>query len=498
MARTAQNAPPNPSPHQWRQQQYSDHQGNPVVLGKVSRDQAFDAPEPNEKHRIQIYSKTSIQPVDFTDLYGYLFPSSEASIFIEIYTSNQADAFACVEHQRREIAHRKRLYADSDQPSNSVPPLIPTFNITGLPSRSQPNYDTGVCLLLTSDSYRAGGDREKRDELGTGPLWINFTRKFPSQVREIDLAARVDFAELDDVPSFAEYGTEVFPEATEIVVKFHKDQHAMDQYVQFMLDNLQRTGDGGWELDYGINDPVSVQTTWNSQQVRRILDEQRSEGLGSVSPDTLSVTKGPQDIGITVKSNSSEESDLQYVIYVQFLAEIPDPALLEITGRLFTAHVLSMLESKKTVRFDFKISGASLSSILSSPTNITVGALHSSEDGSERRITPLRKHDIGILPNTICEQFAVVLDKPAFVTEPGVLFFMNDVRPDDVRDQGCPIAEVRRSAGMSEVARRLAMLALDENRGRSPKRSVTKEECLSLLGLSLEQYQSALFAVQQD
>jgi hypothetical protein len=312
------------------------------------------------------------------------------------------------------------------------------------------------------------------------------------------LAARVDFAELDDVPSFAEYGTEVFPEATEIVVKFHKDQHAMDQYVQFMLDNLQRTGDGGWELDYGINDPVSVQTTWNSQQVRRILDEQRSEGLGSVSPDTLSVTKGPQDIGITVKSNSSEESDLQYVIYVQFLAEIPDPALLEITGRLFTAHVLSMLESKKTVRFDFKISGASLSSILSSPTNITVGALHSSEDGSERRITPLRKHDIGILPNTICEQFAVVLDKPAFVTEPGVLFFMNDVRPDDVRDQGCPIAEVRRSAGMSEVARRLAMLALDENRGRSPKRSVTKEECLSLLGLSLEQYQSALFAVQQD
>jgi hypothetical protein len=170
MARTAQNAPPNPSPHQWRQQQYSDHQGNPVVLGKVSRDQAFDALELNEKHRIQIYSKTPIQPADFTDLYGYLFPLSEASIFIEIYISNQADAFACVEHQRREIAHRKRLYTDSDQPSNSVPPLIPTFNITGSPSRSQPNYDTGVCILLTSDSYRAGGDREKRDELGTGPL----------------------------------------------------------------------------------------------------------------------------------------------------------------------------------------------------------------------------------------------------------------------------------------------------------------------------------------
>jgi hypothetical protein len=186
------------------------------------------------------------------------------------------------------------------------------------------------------------------------------------------------------------------------------------------------------------------------------------------------------------------------MIYVQFLADILDPALLEIIGRIFTAHVLSMLASKKTVRFDFKLSSASLSSILSFPTDITVGALHSSEDRSERRITPLRKHDIGILPNTICEQFAVVLDKPAFVTELGVLFFMNDVRPDDVRDQGWPIAEVRRSAGMSEVARRFAMLALEENRGRSPKRNVTKEECLSLLGLSLEQYQSALFAAQQD
>jgi hypothetical protein len=75
------------------------------------------------------------------------------------------------------------------------------------------------------------------------------------------LAARVDFDELDDVPSFAEYGTKVFPEATEIVVKFHKDQHAIDQYVQFMLDNLQRRGNGGWELDYRIDDPVSVQIT---------------------------------------------------------------------------------------------------------------------------------------------------------------------------------------------------------------------------------------------
>lgn len=110
----------------------------------------------------------------------------------------------------------------------------------------EPNYDTGTCLLLTSDSYRAGGDREKRNQLGTGPLFINFTRKFPSQVQELDLVDRVDFDELDDLPSFAEYGTEVLPEVTDIDVIFYKDQREMYQYIQAMLISLQtqRTGDG--------------------------------------------------------------------------------------------------------------------------------------------------------------------------------------------------------------------------------------------------------------
>ncbi|KAJ5263450.1 hypothetical protein N7478_011055 [Penicillium angulare] len=84
MARTAQNCPPNPRPYQWRQREYLDHQGNPVIIGKVSRGQEFDAPA-------------------------------------EIYASTQNDAFACVEHQRHEVAHRKRLYADSEQPPNFVP-----------------------------------------------------------------------------------------------------------------------------------------------------------------------------------------------------------------------------------------------------------------------------------------------------------------------------------------------------------------------------------------
>ncbi|KAJ5100503.1 hypothetical protein N7456_006555 [Penicillium angulare] len=500
MARTAQNTRPNSSPYQWRQREYSDHQGNPVILGKVSSGQEFEAPEGKEKHTIQIYSKTPIQAADFENLHNYLSPSLDHSIFIEIYTSTQNDAFACVEHQRREIAYRKRLYADSEQPPNSVPPLIPTFNpntsLSLHENNPEPSYDTGTCLLLTSDSYRAGGDREERNQLGTGPLFINFTRKLPSKIRDIDLADRVDFDDLTDLPSFAEWGAGVRPEATEIEVFLRKDQHNMYDYVQSMLTRLRmhKTGNDEAGLDYGIDNLVSEQTTWNSQQVRRILDRQRSEALGPVKLGTLSVTKSDND-GITVKNHYSEESDIRYVIFVQFLADIQDPDLLETTGRLFTAHVLSMLDSNKTVQFDFRISGASLSYILPFPKNITVGALYSSEDGSKRRVLPLQPHDIGKLPCETCEEFSVVLDRPEFITEPGVLFVMNNIGPNDDSDRTIRKAEVRRSAGMPEVTRRLAMLALEEKRGWKFKRKVTKEECMSLLGLSLEQYQSALFGL---
>ncbi|OQE21359.1 hypothetical protein PENSTE_c012G08121 [Penicillium steckii] len=500
MARTAQNGRPNPSPRQWRQKEYSDYQGNPVILGKVSRDQAFYAPEGKDKYTIQVYSQAPIQQRDFKSLYEYLSPSLDFCIFIEIYTSAQRDAFTCVEHQRHEVAHRKRLYENREESSESRPPLIPTFNpasrsSSGHVNNSEPNYDTGACLLLTSDSYRAGEDQEQRDRMGTGPLFINFSRKFLNQIHEIDLADRVDFNELDDLPAFAEFGTEVRPEATEIVVESHQNQYNMDQYVQSMLDSIQmqKTENVGMELDNGIDDPASVQDTWQSHQVRRILDEQRSEAQDSVSPDNLFVTQGPQDIGITVKNHSSEESDLQYGIFVQFLEDIPDLDLLEITGRLFTSQVLSLLDSKKTVRFDFRVPGASLSSILPISSNMTVGALHVLEDGSKRRVLPLEQHDIGKIFDLVCEDFAVVIDKPEFITEPGVLFLLNNIKRNYGSQLNRIIAQVRRSAGMPEVARRLAMLAVEENTGLTPHRKVTKEECMSLLGISLEQYQSAIF-----
>ncbi|KAJ5529525.1 hypothetical protein N7527_002918 [Penicillium freii] len=47
------------------------------------------------------------------------------SPFLEIYLDNSPEAWACLEHQRQEIAFRKRLHDDQDQEdSESLPPLM--------------------------------------------------------------------------------------------------------------------------------------------------------------------------------------------------------------------------------------------------------------------------------------------------------------------------------------------------------------------------------------
>ncbi|KAJ6118629.1 hypothetical protein N7471_013249 [Penicillium samsonianum] len=122
-----------------------------------------------------------------------------------------------------------------------------------------------------------------------------------------------------------------------------------------------------------------------------LISKVRRPGLRSVQPDKFSSTKAPRGTEITVKTHSSQESDLQYVIYVYSISGGNSrPSLIR-------NHAPS-IHSK--VRFDFKIPGLSLSSILSFPIDLAVGTLQHPEGGLERqRILPLLKHDVGILPN---------------------------------------------------------------------------------------------------
>ncbi|KAJ6078655.1 hypothetical protein N7467_008408 [Penicillium canescens] len=119
MARTAQTARRDDESPEWHQRQYLDHEGNPIILGKLSKAREFNEPEGNHQYRLQVYTKVPIQPDNYDSITAYLFGITELGPFRKIYTSTQPNAFACVEHQRREIAYRKRLHAAFDEQSNN-------------------------------------------------------------------------------------------------------------------------------------------------------------------------------------------------------------------------------------------------------------------------------------------------------------------------------------------------------------------------------------------
>lgn len=475
----------------WLQRQYDDHQGIPVFLGKLSRqDRDFYAPQGEERFALQIYSKVPIPPEDLETLHEFLFGDTETAPFIEVYSYLPSDAFACVEHQRREIAHRKRLHDNADGSSDFLPPLIPKVRY----NKPQHDFNSGFAFLFTSYSYREG-DPEMRNELGTGPLWIRFNTEFPSQAQQLEITTRLSCS-VHELRRAVNMGIEVYPEAYEVDVEL-RDQEYTDQSVHDLLGPLilQRPA-GGVAIDFGVGEPLPAPTTLDSNQMMEILRNQQIADIQSVDPSTLHLTWGSGDKEVTVTNKlSSEECDLQYVVYVPFLANTPDSVQLETTARTFTAGIISYLASEKTVCFDFRVSD-SLSCIAFLSNEVPVGALHSLDHGSRReRVLPLNNSDSwrGPMPFKF---FAVVLDKPEFITEPGVLFLTVFQDLKETLNEG-NVAQARRSAGLPEAARRLAMLSVEEGLGDKPKRLLSAEEHRSMLGVSEAEYSSLLSRVDQ-
>jgi hypothetical protein len=87
----------------------------------------------------------------------------------------------------------------------------------------------------------------------------------------------------------------------------------------------------------------------------------------------------------------------------------------------------------------------------------------------------------------------VVFDKAAFIQEPSVLFYTLRTDPSRyIQPQTTDsVIDTRRSAGIQEAARRLAMLAVEGNINDSA-RKLTKEEHKELLSLSQEEYEQKM------
>ncbi|RMZ48625.1 hypothetical protein AFCA_008549 [Aspergillus flavus] len=495
MARTAQTArDPSDPPTRWMQREYVDHAGNTVILGKVAAyESQFYRPEDGEAYRLQVYSTTPIQPEELNKLYEYLCFDLSQRPFLEIYSYNPPDGLACVEHQRREVAHRKRLQAEQrhGEYDESLAPLIPTMR-TGFDDQ----FMSGFCFLLTSKSYLQGSFRD--NDHGTGPLWISFDRSLPSAVKKLDMIKRLG-SPATNLRTFAEWGILVNPETRDINVKTTADQSEMGSDLKELVTGIYSTYVYG-EIDYGLHEPPppALSETLTFHHTQQILEQQRQMIEGqSVDLNVLHLTWGPEHKTVTVTNYSLDsEYDLQYVIYVQFLADIEQDktALLETVARTFTAGIISHLPASKTIYFEFRIPGSSsLSSLLSAPPNgFDVGASHEFESGTTMRALPLINRDFSIrpLPHHF---FTVVLDKPSCIHEPGVLFYTlwTDPRQYIESQTADIIIETRRSAGIHEAARRLAMLAVEEN-NQDSARKFTREEHVELLSLSPEEYEQKM------
>jgi hypothetical protein len=148
-------------------------------------------PDPSHLVPIQVYSLVPLDD-DHEKLRGYLMQSfwnEEVKPLFEIYSYCPPGAFACIEHNRIEIARRKQQHRSGVE---NPPPLIPQF------TRPSDYSTVGFCVLLRSHSYRLGyiEDWDELAKEGEGPDLLYFNRSFSSTRSDVDEAQSPEAFEL--------------------------------------------------------------------------------------------------------------------------------------------------------------------------------------------------------------------------------------------------------------------------------------------------------------
>ncbi|QKX52954.1 uncharacterized protein TRUGW13939_00025 [Talaromyces rugulosus] len=414
------------SQSEWQQvRTYADHLGHRVVLEQyVTPDYE---PDPDHIIPIQVYNLVPLDD-DHENLRRYLMQSfwdDEVKPLFEIYSYCPPDDFACIEHNRIEIAHRKQLHRSGVE--NPLP-LIPRFIRPG-------DYSTvGFCVLLRSHSYRLVyvEDSNELAKLGEGPDLLYFNRSFSSTRSYVDEAQR----ESEDDESLSSEGFE-------LAIQRVTDQIYIGQILMVDIFNGVSPPQDRYALD--VDECETPRSDLPSEeQIRDQLGLETSVSGFSLHPEF----QVSQDANIVTVTNTPEGKapDIQYLVHALFLSSIRDTAglsLLESTAHLFTASMFSHLPANKTLTLKFIIpNSSSLSAIcptqnevleiLSGKTqeedrenSFPIGALHNISTGDDqpptsKRITPQipDKHIISG-QGKFCEVFrlfTVVLDRAKFVS----------------------------------------------------------------------------------
>ncbi|KAJ5765390.1 hypothetical protein N7520_004949 [Penicillium odoratum] len=458
---------------EWVAQHYRDHAQKPAIFMTLEETNPEALPAHLPQFAIQVYSTVPIgldsgegSEDDYISLCRYLssmqssYPDEACSY--EIYAP-QPDVFACVEHQRREIFHRK-----NNLPGGELFPGI---------AKVAPDHRNmllqGFLLVVVSYSFRDSFIPQYETE--SGPLWVNFNRSFPLRAK-VDLSSRID----SDIrygfdPSIISTDYQVYSEREEIVVRKCRN---VDDNCRKLSSLVTRSASdvAGHDFDYGLNEDEGDPSLSNqplSPEMIQLLQLQAD----SLDPNQFDVLV-PSDGAIVIKSNHTaaiSEPDLQYIIHIA----LPYKRLgleLILLAKAFTAAILDNLPPGKTLNFEFFSADQSLTAILASHRDlinsrpeIAIGALHQGcRSFPQSRYEPEIEVPTGRDPY---HTFFVILDRPDFITGPGVLFFLAD--GNEVTDEalesnffGSPqdqrgdyrIYKILRSAGMRETAGRLAMM----------------------------------------
>ncbi|KAJ5371702.1 hypothetical protein N7517_003708 [Penicillium concentricum] len=452
----------------WQQvRTYPDHLGHRVVLEQFI-EPGF-SPDPDHLVSIQVYSLVHLDD-DHEQLRNYLMQSfwhEEVKPLFEIYSYHPPDAFACIEHNRLEIARRKQQHQSGIE--NPLP-LIPQF------TRSD-DSTVGFCVLLRSHSYRLGRieDSDELAKLGEGPDLLYFNRSFSSTRSDVDETQRLSEHE------------NLSPEAFELATDRVIDQSYIGQII--MLDIFNNVACP--ELRYGLDIDEGAPPSSNMPSEEQIRDQLGQEtSVGGFYLDPAFQISQDTDIIIVTNTPKGNIPDLQYVVHALFLNSIRDigSSLLESTARLFTASIVSHLPANKTLTLKFFIpKSPSWSAIRLAQTEVLevqshqtqggdredpfpIGALHifpGDEQSSTHRITPQEPEQYIIAAqgtsSTIFRLFTVVLDRAKFVSEAGVYFYMADwdASEDPYSEDGPDNTQVLRCVDMNTTAGRLGMVVLD-------------------------------------
>ncbi|GKZ65604.1 hypothetical protein AnigIFM50267_009373 [Aspergillus niger] len=409
---------------QWIARQYRDHAQQPAVFMTLKETNPEALPVRLPQIAIQVYSTVPLSleseedtEDDYTALSRYLssrrssYPDEAMSF--EIYAP-QADVFACVEHQRREIRYRK-----NDIPGEGFFP-----GIAKVAPDKHNHLLQGFLLVITSYSFR--DTFLPTYEAGSGPLWVNFDRCFPLKAK-VDLPSRIESTSWSGFDlSTISVDRQVYSEREELVVRKcrHVDDRCRELSSLITRSHNDMEEEEEEKFDYGLNedegDPsLSIQPL--APQIIELL-QSKADSLDHDQFDIRSASDGAVAIKTDTASLTSEP-ELQYIIHVAFPYEQLELELVTI-AKAFTGAIIENLPEGKAVNFEFFPADQSLGATLASHRalmnyrpDIAVGALH---QGTRR--FPQKRHEPEVEVPSDREPyrtFFVILDRPDFLTGPG-------------------------------------------------------------------------------